>query len=101
RFTPYADKKLTPEKIVSVIQHLCEGSSVRSTERLLKVHRDTVLNMLMLAGESAQSVGVVRPRSVGAVRRKPEDKVSARPTATGDASCRAAPRARYATGYRA
>lgn len=56
RFTPYADTKLKPEKIVSVIQHLCEGNSVRSTERLLRVHRGTVLSMLALAGEHAQSV---------------------------------------------
>ncbi len=56
RFTPYAGTKLKPEDIVSTLHSLCEGCSVRATERLLGVHRDTVLAMLAMAGERSQAV---------------------------------------------
>jgi IS1 family transposase/transposase-like protein len=56
RFTPYAGTKLNPEKIISLLHNLCEGCSVRATERLLTVHRDTILGILTQAGERCQAV---------------------------------------------
>ena len=56
RFTPYAGTNLEPGKIVDVLHSLCEGVSVRATERLLNVHRDTILSMLVMAGERSQAV---------------------------------------------
>lgn len=42
------------EKSVLILKMLCEGMSVRSVERLTGVHRDTILKLLVLAGERCQ-----------------------------------------------
>ena len=41
---------LKREKQVAVIGMLCEGMSVRSTERLTRVHRDTICRLLVRVG---------------------------------------------------
>jgi transposase-like protein/IS1 family transposase len=51
---PLGEMRLPLDKALSVIQHLCEGVSVRSTERLLNVHRDTILNLLVTVGEKCE-----------------------------------------------
>ena len=43
-----ANKKLT------VLHHLVEGSSIRSTERLTGVHRDTIMRLLVSAGNKCR-----------------------------------------------
>ena len=45
---------LPPEKAVSVLQHLVEGNGVRQTERLVGVHRDTVMRLARKAGQHAR-----------------------------------------------
>ena len=45
---------LDEAKALTVLQHLVEGCSIRSTERLTGVHRDTILNVLMVAGEKCE-----------------------------------------------
>ena len=42
--------KLKPEKKSSVIRALVEGSSIRSTERMTGVHRDTITRLLLDVG---------------------------------------------------
>jgi IS1 family transposase len=42
---------LAPEKKLSVIASLLEGNSVRSTERMTGVHRDTICRLLVQAGD--------------------------------------------------
>lgn len=42
------------EKALAVINLLIEGTSVRSTERLTGVHRDTILRILVAAGEKCE-----------------------------------------------
>jgi IS1 family transposase len=42
------------DKAVNVLQLLLEGMSVRSAERITGVHRDTILRLLVLAGERCQ-----------------------------------------------
>ena len=39
------------EKALLAIQLLIEGTSVRTVERITKLHRDTILRLLVLAGE--------------------------------------------------
>jgi IS1 family transposase/transposase-like protein len=56
RFTPYAGTKLKPQEIVKVLHSLCEGCSVRATERLLRVHRDTILGTLLMAADRCRAV---------------------------------------------
>jgi len=52
--TPLYRADLPEEKVVSILEHLAEGSGVRQTERLVKVHRDTVMRYGLLAGEHAR-----------------------------------------------
>jgi hypothetical protein len=44
------------EKQVRIIHSLLEGASVRSTERLLDVHRDTVLRLMVRVGNGAANL---------------------------------------------
>ena len=39
------------DKALLAIQLLIEGTSIRSTERITKLHRDTIIRLLVLAGE--------------------------------------------------
>ena len=52
--TPLFHSCLPPEKAVSVLQHLVEGNGVRQTERLVGVHRDTVMRLARKAGRHAR-----------------------------------------------
>ena len=49
---------LAEGKALSVLQHLVEGCSVRSTERLTGVHRDTILALLNVAGRKCEALMV-------------------------------------------
>jgi transposase-like protein/IS1 family transposase len=48
---PLDDMRLPVDRAVSILQLLLEGMSVRSVERVTSVHRDTILRLLVLAGE--------------------------------------------------
>jgi transposase-like protein len=54
--TPLFHSCLPQEKAVSVLEHLVEGNGVRQTERLVGVHRDTVMRLARLAGGHARGV---------------------------------------------
>jgi LacI family transcriptional regulator len=47
---------LPSEKAIAVLQHLVEGNGVRQTERLVGVHRDTVMRLARLAGQQAHDL---------------------------------------------
>jgi transposase-like protein/IS1 family transposase len=47
---------LAEGKALSVLQHLVEGCSIRSTERLTNVHRDTILDLLVIAGRKCEAL---------------------------------------------
>lgn len=51
RANPLNEMRLSLEKAVSILKLLVEGMSVRSIERVTEVHRDTILRLLVLAGE--------------------------------------------------
>ena len=53
--TPLYRSHLPEEKAVSILEHLNEGCGVRQTERLVKVHRDTVMRYGRLAGLHAKN----------------------------------------------
>jgi transposase-like protein len=44
---PLGDMRLTEDKVLAVLAHLVEGCSVRSTERITGVRRDTILDLLV------------------------------------------------------
>jgi transposase-like protein len=54
--TPLFHSCLPTEKAVSVLEHLVEGNGVRQTERLVGVHRDTVMRLARMAGEHAKDI---------------------------------------------
>ena len=51
---PFGDMILAEGKAMSVLQHLVEGCSVRTTSRITGVHPRTILNLLSLAGERCE-----------------------------------------------
>lgn len=53
---PLAEMRLPLEKAVSVIQHLVEGCSIRSTERITGVEKRTILSLLTLVGERCEKL---------------------------------------------
>jgi len=44
------------DKALLAIQLLLEGTSIRSTERITQVHRDTILKLLVVAGERCEKL---------------------------------------------
>lgn len=53
---PLGDMILAEGKAMSVLQHLVEGCSVRTTSRITGVHPRTILNLLSLAGEKCEQL---------------------------------------------
>jgi len=47
---------LPGEKVLAILNLFIEGTSVRSTERLTGVHRDTILKVLVAAGEKCEKL---------------------------------------------
>lgn len=56
REKPLGEMTLAIEKAISVLRHLVEGCSIRTTERLTGVHRDTILSLLENVGEKCVHV---------------------------------------------
>jgi transposase-like protein/IS1 family transposase len=48
---PLGEMRLSEEKALLCLNLLVEGNSIRSTERIANVHRDTILNLLKVVGE--------------------------------------------------
>jgi transposase-like protein/IS1 family transposase len=53
---PLGAMTIAPEKAVLAIRMLLEGSSVRSIERTIDSHRDTILKLLNVAGEKCEKI---------------------------------------------
>jgi IS1 family transposase len=47
---------LKPEKKLAVLSALVEGNSIRSTERMTGVHRDTIMRLLVEVGDRCQMI---------------------------------------------
>jgi transposase-like protein/IS1 family transposase len=47
---------VSTEKVIAILNLFIEGTSVRSTERLTGVHRDTILRVLVAAGEKCEKL---------------------------------------------
>lgn len=48
---PLDEMRIPLDKAIMILKLLVEGTSIRSIERVTQVHRDTILNLLVLAGE--------------------------------------------------
>lgn len=53
---PLDEMRLPLDRAENVLRLLLEGMSVRSVERVTQVHRDTILRLLVLAGERCQKL---------------------------------------------
>ncbi len=53
---PLDEMRLPLDKAVSILQLLLEGMSIRSAERVTGVHRDTILRLLVKAGERCEKL---------------------------------------------
>lgn len=53
---PFGDSRIPLDKAMLCIKLLLEGSSIRSTERITGVHRDTIMGLLVTAGEKAKDL---------------------------------------------
>lgn len=52
---PSEDARRVPrERVVFILRLLLEGTSIRSVERLTNIHRDTIIRLMVAAGEQAQ-----------------------------------------------
>jgi transposase-like protein len=54
--TPLFGLRLPEEKMISLLDHICEGCGVRKTSRLVGVHRDTVTRYILAAGQHAKAL---------------------------------------------
>ncbi len=61
---PLGDMRLPVEKAEAILKLLVEGMSIRSVERVTQVHRDTILRLLLLAGERCQKLMDSQMRSL-------------------------------------
>ncbi len=55
---------LSADKRQTILHMLIEGNSIRSTERLANVHRDTIMRLLVQAGEACAALLDDRMRSL-------------------------------------
>ena len=53
---PLGDMRLPLEEAIAVIQHLVEGCSIRSTERITGIEKRTILSLLEVVGERCEKV---------------------------------------------
>ncbi len=53
---PLGSMTVPTEKAVLALQLLIEGTSIRSAERITGLHRDTIMRLLVLAGERCEKV---------------------------------------------
>ncbi len=61
---PLDEMRLPVDRATQILQLLLEGMSVRSVERVTGVHRDTILRLLVLAGERCQRLMEEKIKSV-------------------------------------
>lgn len=61
---PLAEMRLPMDKAESVLKLLVEGMSLRSIERVTGVHRDTIMRLLLLAGERSQQLMDAKMRNL-------------------------------------
>jgi transposase-like protein/IS1 family transposase len=53
---PLDEMRLPIDRAVNILQLLLEGMSIRSVERVTNIHRDTILKLLVLAGERCEAL---------------------------------------------
>ncbi len=63
---PLGEMRLPMAKAEAILKLLVEGMSLRSIERVTGVHRDTIMSLLLLAGERCQQLMDAKMRNINA-----------------------------------
>src|SRR3954471_15249007 len=61
---PLGEMTIPVEKAHLVLQLLIEGTSIRSTERITGLHRDTICRLLVVAGEKCERIMAKQVRNL-------------------------------------
>jgi transposase-like protein len=61
---PLGDMRLSLDKATAILKLLVEGMSIRSVERITQVHRDTIMRLLILAGERCEKLMDAKMRNI-------------------------------------
>ena len=61
---PLGDMTIPIEKAILALKLLVEGSSVRTIERTVELHRDTICRLLVFAGERCERVMATKVRNI-------------------------------------
>jgi len=61
---PLDDMRLPIDRAVNILQLLLEGMSIRSVEQVTSVHRDTILKLLVLAGERCEALMLAKCQNI-------------------------------------
>lgn len=62
--TPLDTMRLPMDKAEAILKLLVEGMSIRSIERVTQVHRDTIMRLLLLAGERSEKLMDAKMRNL-------------------------------------
>ena len=69
RDKPLGDMRISLDKAEMCLKLLLEGMSIRSIQRITGVHQETILNLLVLAGERCEKLMTERIKGRGRQRR--------------------------------
>jgi IS1 family transposase/transposase-like protein len=61
---PLGNTRIAEAQVIQALHCLLEGCSIRSTERLACIHRDTIMQLLVLAGEKCERLMNSRMRGL-------------------------------------
>jgi transposase-like protein/IS1 family transposase len=64
RDKPLDEMRISIDKALLCLSLLVEGNSIRSIERITGIHRDTIINLLVLAGERCEKLMTERIKGV-------------------------------------
>src|SRR5258706_5792869 len=53
---PLGDMRISLDKAETVLKLMLEGMSIRSIQRVTEIHQETILNLLVLAGERCEKL---------------------------------------------
>lgn len=63
-YTNYMANVLSADKQIAIISSLCEGSSIRSVERITGVHRDTIMRLGVKVGQGCTALMDAKMRNL-------------------------------------
>src|SRR6266481_1732810 len=67
-YNKYMANVLSADKQIAIIASLCEGSSIRSIERMTGVHRDTIMRLGVKVGQGCTALMDAQMRGLSCTR---------------------------------